>query len=119
MSEPKPVYRVTAQRPRITADEGARMVVLYDDGYSLSDIARAVGRTKQGVAQYLIRQGIHIPVNLYAPLGSREKAVDWYQRGVGVAHICRHFGLARRTLYVALRQRGIPLRYPSMSRSAP
>ena len=117
MSEPRAVYDVTVSR-RLTDDERATIDRLYDDGYAIKAIARIVCRPHQCVSQYLVRCGRHVTFDRRAPAVSRVKAVEWYQRGIGIETITRHFHISSNTVYKELRQRGIPLRYPAMSRSA-
>lgn len=93
-----------------------RRVELYDDGYSIREIARQVGRSYQGVRQYLIRHGHHHVVTDCRPsAANRRRAVDWYDRGVAVETICSHFGLSQATLYKDVRAAGVAIRYPKMS----
>ena len=120
MSEPRPTYAVADKyHHRLTADEKATIVRLYDDGYAIKHIARAVGRPSQCVSQHLVRVGLHTTFDRRAPDTHRAQAVDWYQRGIGIETITRQFHISSNTVYKELRRRGIPLRYPAMSRSTP
>lgn len=80
MSEPKPVYRAGC----IDAREAARIEAMYAEGYEMTEIAAAVGRTRQGVSRHLIAVGVHIPT---APRAStpeeRRRAFRLFRRARG------------------------------------
>ena len=119
MSEPRAVYDVNSKyHQHLTDDEKATIARLYADGYAILHIARAVGRPSQCVSQHLVRVGLHETFDRRAPDVSRVKAVEWYQRGMGIRTITQQFHISSNTVYKELRRRGIPLRNPAMSRSA-
>ena len=86
---------------------------LYEEGYSIREIARIEGVTHQAVRFWLMRRGIHEPEA--RPRRDPAPAVDWYCRGVDVRVICRRFGICQTTLYRALDRANAPLRYPRIS----
>lgn len=114
MSEPKAVYH--ARRwSRITADESARIVAMYEDGHLLREIGEAVGRPRESVAAHLERLGLHMRVPQRRPEKTRRAALDWYQRGVRVKVIAAHFKVTTNRVHEWRRAAGIPPRFPKMS----
>lgn len=114
MSEPRPVYG--ARRwSRITADESARMVAMYEDGYLLREIGEAVGRPRESVTAHLERLGLHMRVPQRHPEKTRAAAMDWYQRGVRVNVIAEAFRVTTNRVHEWRRKAGIPPHFPKMS----
>lgn len=105
------------RRPQnhIRGAEGERIIALYYDGLTFEEIAAQVGRTRQGVSQYLIRADIHHPDEYAVDDARISGAIRWYRRGIPIARITDHFKICEKTLYDYLRRRDVPLRYPKMS----
>lgn len=104
---------------RIQNDEAQRIVDLYEDGHTLTDIAAAVGRPRESVTQYLERAGEHVRLPHKVDERTIDKALDWYQRGYSMEAIVAHFGISDYTIYYHIRKRGIPHQYPQMARRQP
>lgn len=92
---------------------------LYEEGYSMRQIAAVVGCSHQAVRQWLINNGYHYPrPRSVASAADRARAVEWYKRGYEVAAICARFGIVESTLYRDLRRAGVPLRQPKREQEA-
>lgn len=106
------------RRP-LPPDHAADRARLYDDGYSMRQIAAVVGCSHQAVRQWLIYNGYHFPSRRsIASAADRDRAVEWYRRGYEVSAICARFGIAETTLRRDVRAAGVPLRQPKR-REAP
>lgn len=92
----------------IRDEEGFLIVQLYNDGLAFSEIGQAVGRSRQGVQQYLVRIGVHESVSREAKQTAVESAIRWYCRGATIKHAAACYRLDPRTLARHLRKRGIP-----------
>lgn len=94
-----------------TPDEQAAILALYDDGCTFREIAAEVNRTHQGIAQWLTRNGHHVPTDSRATAANRAKAADWYASGRWqVRDICWHFHISSDVLLAEVDRRGIPRR---------
>lgn len=92
---------------RIRPHEGARIVAMYYDGATFADIAAATGRTRQGVIRYLTQTGDHQPTQTRSTAATRDKAVQWYQRGISARVIAQALRMTPATIYRELDRRGI------------
>jgi hypothetical protein len=102
-------------RPLTDADR-ATIEAMYQDGETLAEIARAIGRPRSyAPARYLERRGLYEPrrrADMAARVG---KAAELYATGRPVAVVLRRYAVSPPTLYRALRERSIPVRRPGLS----
>ena len=104
--------------PIIDPAAAALRVSLYEDGYSIAEIAAAAGTSHQNISAWLIRHGYHYPVRRSpATTADRRQAVEWYGGGLPVDAICARFSVNVKTLYRDVRRAGVPLRRPDLSAS--
>lgn len=100
-------YAAPARAPeRLTTDENERIVVLYDEGTKVAEIARLVGISEWTVHHRLNRMGVERrPRGL--SLSQIDEAACQYEQGNSVREIQAKIGFSVNTIRNALRVAGV------------